>query len=419
MKTEILRRTYSVCQECKKRIPAQYIRYGQTVYLEKECLIHGKFSTKVWQGTLDFEKWCADWELHVQENTSCPENCGLCEEHKNKTCCAILDVTTRCNLSCRYCFANGGYGEDMPIQQVFDALEDMYEKGIRFLHLSGGEPTVRNDLEKIISYASNLGYEYLQLNTNGLRIAKEQGYAEKLADAGLSSVFLQFDGTNDEIYRSVRGMNLFKIKKQAIMNCDSAEIGVVLVPTVIPGINDDNVGSIIRFAFEHMPAVKGVHFQPVTYTGRYPQDKESHITIPELLCEIEKQTNGFVLKENFYPSECDAALCGFHAEFRKQGPELVHVPGTPKKCCCSSPSDNQRHVKNRWTRKKNKDCDPGSIDAFLQEFNNSSFCISGMAFQDLSNLDINRVMQCSVHVYNERKLIPFCVYHNYKNGVYV
>lgn len=415
----VLRETMSICPVCGERLPARYVRRGEDVVLERECEKHGRFAAVTWRGAPDFSQWCTGWES-TETPPDCPTQCGLCEGHENQTCCAILDVTQRCNLNCPICFAAAGDGKDMPLAEVLAALDDMYEKGVRFLYLSGGEPTVRDDLEQITAYAIKLGYVYIQLNTNGLRLAQEPEYAKRLCEAGVSSVFLQFDGTDDAIYRTIRGCDLLEIKKQAIRNCDAAELGVVLVPTVIPGVNDQNLGQIVRFAVEQMPAVKGIHFQPVTYTGRYIVDAElDHFTLPELLAGLETQTGGLVKSENFAPSACDAPLCGFHGEFRFHNGALVaqHIPDSGGCCCSPAPvSSNQKHVKSRWTRMKRGDYPEGSIDAFLQELNDKSFCISAMVFQDRSNLDLGRARRCSVHVYDRGRLVPFCIYHNVYKG---
>lgn len=414
MKEEkVLRTTWSVCPICLKRIPARYVAQGNDVLLKKDCSEHGHFSTVAWRGNPNFSTWCCCWEGESGQN--CPDNCGLCDEHKNDTCCAILDITERCNLRCEFCFAAAGGGADMPVQEALNALDRMYADGVRYVHLSGGEPTVHPDLERIAAYAAKLGYEYIQLNTNGLRIAAEPGYAERLRDAGVSAVFLQFDGTENSIFRTVRGKNLLADKKRAIAACDRAELGVVLVPTVIPGVNDKNLGEIVCFALSRIPAVKGIHFQPVTYTGRYQEYQMEHFTIPDLLRALEGQTNGLLHVKDFAPSTCDSPLCGFHGEFRMKEGKLVPLPSKAECCCGAIPapvSSSQHFVKSRWTRVPKSECAQGSLDSFLQEMNDTSFCISAMAFQDRSNLDLGRTRQCSVHVYTDGKRVPFCIYHN-------
>lgn len=412
MSQKLIRRTFSLCPVCNEKVPAEYVRDGGHIRLLKRCPKHGDTAPVVWRGEPDFEQWCCGWEGNTEANLECPTKCGLCAGHVNDTCCTILDVTQRCNLNCNICFANAGSAvSDIPLADVYHALDDIYEKGRYFLHISGGEPTIRDDIVDIVAYASKRGFEYIQINTNGLSLASDPCFAKELSTAGASCVFLQFDGTNDDIYTALRGKPLLSHKLKAIENCDAAEIGVVLVPTLIPGINDDDVGNIIRFALDNVSAIKGVHFQPAAYTGRFT--KGERLTLPELLRAIDTQTDGLIKQEYIAASTCDAPLCGFHAEFRKTSEKLTALSSRVS-CCCGAPdvSVNQNHVKSRWTRKKSGNYVPGSLDAFLKQVKDTSFCISAMFFQDADTFDVSRVMQCSVHVYSEGCFVPLCVYNN-------
>lgn len=408
--------TASVCPLCGARVPAAYVQMEDGVHLERTCPVHGTHGTLVWRGD-GFLDWCSGWRPRPEKSLACPTACGLCEDHQNETCCAILDVTQRCNLQCGFCFANGGDGDEPPLQEVLESLDDIYAQGRRYLHLSGGEPTTRKDLPEIVAHASELGFEYIQLNSNGLTLAWNPDYAMALRDAGLSCVFLQFDGTTNAIYESIRGSSLMLAKLQALENCAVAELGVVLVPTLVPGVNTDNIGEMVRFALSQAPNVRGIHFQPVAYTGRYGKacDKPSafqHYTIPELLDALETQTDGLVRRGDFAPSSCDSPLCGFHGEFQRVDSALeAH---TTRSCCCCSPDvrRNQRYVRSRWTRALVDGDEPGSTDALLKEQNDASFCMSAMVFQDEETLDLGRCQRCSVHVYDSGSFIPFCVYNN-------
>jgi uncharacterized radical SAM superfamily Fe-S cluster-containing enzyme len=328
----------------------------------------------------------------------------------------------------------------------------MASKGVTFVHLSGGEPTLRDDVGEIAAYARGLGFEYIQLNTNGLRLAEGGDYARELADAGVSAVFLQFDGTDDEVFSTLRGRPLFEKKCRAIENCGAALLGVVLVPTIVPGVNDKKIGNILRFGVEHIPFVRGIHFQPVTYVGRFPADPDGlpRITLPEVIAAMEEQTGGQVRADQFSPSSCDHPMCGFHGEFVYAEGALKPLFRTrPKERCCGSGvamtgaeavKKSQNFVRFRWTRYKGSATgqsatrEPGtgslkangpasagsvassSIDAFLDNVQRNGFSISGMAFQDEFNVELARLRHCSVHTYDDGKLIPFCarnIYHRH------
>ncbi|HCS74399.1 MAG TPA: radical SAM protein, partial [Clostridiales bacterium] len=177
-----------------------------------------------------------------------------------------------------------------------------------------------------ITAARELGCKYIQLNSNGIRLAEDESYVKKLADAGLSFVFMQFDGIDDEVYLKLRGKQLFATKEKAIENCGKYGLGVTLVPTIVPGINSMQIGDILRYGIMRSPTIRGVHFQPVGHLGRIPSIPENHsrFTLDELLFEIEEQTKGLVKAENLLPSHCDHPLCGFHGDFIIRGGKTLY-----------------------------------------------------------------------------------------------
>ena len=138
-----------------------------------------------------------------------------------------------------------------------------------------------------------------------------------LPKRGCRRFFLQFDGTEDRIYEQLRGRKLLVEKLAAIQNCAAQNIGVILVPTLVPSVNTGNIGSILHFARNRMPIVRGVHFQPVSYFGRYGElaDSLERITIPEVLRLIEEQTGGAIQASDFSPPGCEHAYCSFHCNF--------------------------------------------------------------------------------------------------------
>ncbi len=141
-----------------------------------------------------------------------PGNAVFAQTHAQSTCTAVLEVTRRCNLTCPVCFADASPGitqADATLTDLTRSLRKLFvEQGRVNLQLSGGEPTMRSDLPQVVAAAREAGFTFVQLNTNGLRLAAEPGYAEALKDAGLVSVFLQFDGLTDETYRALRGRPL-------------------------------------------------------------------------------------------------------------------------------------------------------------------------------------------------------------------
>ncbi len=448
--SDILRRTYSVCPVCLKRIPAVQALHGKEVHLEKTCPEHGDFSSVIWRGLRDMEAWRGGIPpIGEGENENCPDGCGLCPDHRQGTCCTLLEVTSRCNLSCSFCFADGGGGEDVPFDTVRDRLRALAVPGKTLIQLSGGEPTVRDDLPKIVAAAKEAGCQYVQLNTNGIRLAEEPAYVQSLAEAGLSFVFMQFDGTEDGIYRKLRGQELLDIKKKAIENCGAYNLGVTLVPTIVPGVNTGNVGDIIRFAVSQAPAVRGVHFQPVSYFGRIPSmpSDAMRFTLDELLAAIDEQTGDLVSWQSLSPSRCDHPLCGFHSNYIVMNNSTLHSLNKAQSSCCDCDSSetaadsreaaagfrettadqNRNFIATRWQRPEaeeasgnstDEQCCCGeesteieSLDGFLRRARSHSFTITAMAFQDAGNLDLERLRRCSLHVFDDGRFVPFCAYY--------
>ncbi len=430
---EIIRGTWSICPVCLKRLPAHIVKSGREYFIERNCPEHGACSAVLWRGENPaFETWGVYSPPPDNDAPDCPGSCGLCDHHLQKTCCILVEVTGRCNLRCPVCFASAGdavSGGTSPEEPSVDVLYSIFKKladsGRTFVQLSGGEPTVRDDLPEIIASAKKAGCENIQLNTNGLRLGEDPAYTKSLSDAGLSFVFMQFDGTEDAIFEKLRGRPLLEQKKAAIDVCAGNRLGITLVPTVVPGVNDHNLGDIVNFGISHSPAVRGVHFQPVSYFGRYPKapDNKDRITLPEILNALERQTGGKVKITDFAPSCCDHPRCGFHGDFvvLPKNNLLRLTAKSNKSSCCDGTSHlkNRNFVARRWKRSADDDNintgapssssgDYTDMGVFLKRVKSHGFTITAMAFQDAYTLDIERLRMCSLHVYNDDRIIPFC-----------
>ena len=246
----VLHRTQSICPLCHEAIEAFYIEENGKVFIEKECSRHGSFRALASESAEDYRRWVENPVVNIPpklaqtvgdpDDNSCPLHCGTCTNHMQTACCVLIDITERCNQHCPYCFAKSEMDDDCSGEPTMEELEDKFDLLLELgeerpfnIQLSGGEPTVREDLPDIIRLASSKGFEYIQINTNGKRLAQEEGYAKTLKEAGASVVFMQFDGTNDEIYMQLRGEPLLDLKKRAIRNCGRAGLAVTLVPTMV------------------------------------------------------------------------------------------------------------------------------------------------------------------------------------------
>ncbi len=298
--------TESLCPHCFRRIPACRVSEGDSVYLVKSCPDCGDLGkTLLWRNKpKSYQEWTRNFRT-TEIARGCPFECGICPNHKQETCSAIIEVTHQCNLHCPICFAATGDAKknDPDIHQIAGMMQSILDRsGPHPIQFSGGEPTLRNDLPQIAALAVKMGFDHIQINTNGIRLAQDLDYGMALKNAGATSIFLQFDGVSDDVYRRIRGVDLLSLKLQAIERCAELNLGLILTPTLVRGVNDSQIGAILQLAKEWIPTVKGVHFQPATYLGRFPNAprNEDRILIPEILLAIENQM-GELKVENFIP----------------------------------------------------------------------------------------------------------------------
>lgn len=417
------------------------------MYLVKHCLEHGTFRTLIWRGSVPFSTWLrpkkpsAPRQAFTIVDRGCPFDCGLCPEHGQHTCTALIEITSRCNLRCPVCFADAGDAQT-DAEPSLHRIGELYDRvlagsGPSNIQLSGGEPTMREDLVEIIRLGRSKGFSFIQLNSNGLRLAERTGYASDLKEAGLASVFLQFDGLSSATHLALRGRDLRAIKEQAIRNCAAAGLAVVLVPTLVPGINTHEIGSIISYGARFAPTVRGIHFQPIAYFGRFPQPPadSNRITLPEVIELIEVQSGGTIDRDHFAPPACEHALCSFHGNFLVREDGSLMPLGSRTACCSTGePQTIPTAVEGReksvnftarqWSlptlpMAAAGGCGCGEppapqddLDRFLARARTYTFSLSAMAFQDVWNLDLERLRGCCIHIVSPQgNLIPFCAYN--------
>jgi uncharacterized radical SAM superfamily Fe-S cluster-containing enzyme len=185
-----------------------------------------------------------------------------------------LDLTNRCNMMCDPCFMDAnqvGHVHELGWDDIRALLGDSLTVSPRrqvSVQFSGGEPTLSPHFLRAVSYARAIGYFSIQCATNGIRFAQQPELARAAREAGLRIAYLQFDGVGEEANAHRKVGNLFEVKQRAIENLYEAGVDVVLVVTVVRGVNDDQVGRVVRFAIENADKITVVSFQPVSFTGR-------------------------------------------------------------------------------------------------------------------------------------------------------
>jgi len=460
---DALAQTTSLCPECLEQVPGRYEKRAGGVFLTRECPDHGTASRRVW-GSHDHWEWASAFGPDPEY-----EGGGLAVDDDH-ACLAVVEVTDDCNLSCSYCFASSGPGGDHRSTDEIDALLDtVAAAGSRPIQFSGGEPTVRDDLPELVERARERGIDHVEVNTNGIRLATEDGYAEALAAAGVTAIYLQFDGVTSETYETIREVDLLAEKHAAIEACRDADLPIVLVPTVVPDVNDHEMGDIVRFALENRDVIRSVNFQPVAHFGRYAEN-DGRFAIDTATRLLADQIESLEPRD-MLPAPCCSAYCQIGTAFvpRDADPNVADgcaadggddVTGDTDSdannadCGCGAPDDGPgagafvpltQYVDDQlwgllsglvdegdymellagtaageeWACKTAGCCGvdvPGGVEGLFDEVVPVSFT----GFMDADAADVNRLSNCCISVpTTDGELVPFCGYNmTTENGEY-
>ncbi|MBI5756548.1 MAG: radical SAM protein [Nitrospirae bacterium] len=474
----------SICPDCMEIIKATLYPEDGKVWISKSCTEHGEFKD-IFYGNVDLYLksegfWFGDGmgveDPPIKNATICPSQCGLCNMHLSHSGLPIMDLTNRCNMTCPVCFANAnaaGYLYEPTYDQVVKMLEELVKQkpvSARRVQFSGGEPTIRPDFLKIVRKAHELGFYYIQINTNGIKTADLE-FTQALRDAGAQNLYLQFDGLSDDIYEKTRGRkSLLDYKLQTVENARKVKIDVILVPTMIKGYNNHQVGDIVRYAAKNHDVISGVAFQPVSFVGRFSQSHrlERRYTLADLAFDIERQTGFIDAMRDWFPIGCTTALSklaaalsgsptltfSLHPHCSQGSYFYIGEDGIPVPVSAFidlknflgdlielsrkiKPSRFELLSKVKVTYKLRKhfhsDRAPKGLtfDKFLKSLDGyqdqslrriysgngkdplfSHFFVAGMHFMDAYNFSVERVMRCVIH-YTDPKghLYPFCAYN--------
>ena len=488
--TRVVKVSVSVCPVCSRQIPMVVYEEDGAIWLKKTCPEHGTFRDLYW-GDAELYYYFLQWDApeYIGKGTanpntdlnyyltagSCPQGCGLCPVHKTNTVLAIIDVTNRCNMKCPVCFANAyaaGYVYEPTLEQIEQMLRTLRAQkpwAPNAIQFSGGEPTLRNDLPEIIRMAKALGFDHIEVNTNGIRIANDIDYYKALLDAGMSTIYLQFD-TIDPNNQGVWRHRLYDpkayvaVKRRVIEN--ARKIGhrsIVLVVTMAKNYNDKDIGKIIDFAIENRDVVRWINIQPVAFAGRAreytPEEiRQFRITIPDVINEIATQTEGKISKWDWRPVNWPVAIgklveaitgdpkplftnnpvCGastfiyYDEDSREILPitKVVDVDGFEKTVwdlhskavkggvwrgvAAIETLKLLRYVKHKGFRNILADF---LIKKDYESLGKVMFNVVGlgiMHFMDVFNFDVQRVQRCDIHyAVPDGRIIPFCTMNNF------
>lgn len=430
--------TRSMCPECRVIIDAHVLVKDNKVFMHKRCKEHGLFRSLLSSNAeryMDASRYNRPGTMPLDFGTEiiegCPLDCGLCPDHQQHSCVGILEITNACNLRCPTCFASSEGHDFLTIDEVEFMLDQFvkYEGDPEVVQFSGGEPTIHPDIIALIALAKKKNIKHVMVNTNGVRISKDEEFVKRLGEVG-PVIYLQFDGFTKETYETIRGIDLVAAKMKAIENLEKYGLDIVLVATIQRNVNEEEIGKIVDFALSK-PSIKGVVFQPTFYTGRHPDfDPLDVVTLPEVVDTICSKSKHDFEPSDFVPIPCCFPTCGsvtyvyLEDGEAKALPRLVNV------------DDYLDYIKNRTIPDLGEVTDAmqslfsfgavGGSDKTLKSF--CTLCnmpsdISGIRdkvkmimiqpFMDPYNFDLKKLMKCCIHeITPEGKIIPFCAFNN-------
>ncbi len=486
---KLIRYTQSICPYCYALLSAVLVERGNKVYIRKVCPEHGEIE-ELYSGDVEFFKRLERWYVegrgprHVYTYLSapCPYSCGLCPVHKSHTALANIVLTNRCDLDCYYCFFYAekvGFVYEPTLEQIEFMVKNLLRQGVTAaIQLTGGEPLIREDIVDIIKLLKSLGVKHIQLNTNGIKLArlylespeKAVELARNIKAAGVNTIYLSFDGVTPK----TNPKNHWEVPYILEVFRKSGITSVVLVPVVIKGVNDGELGDIIKFAALNMDVIRAVNFQPVSLTGmiRKAEREEMRVTIADAVKIVEELTNGSISRDDWFTVPSTIPISEF-AEFlegrfkfelsnhpqcgvgtyvyvESVGDDVTYIPITRmiditgfleylhdkahefrsggKLLIGSKVLLNLMAKFIKWSDV------PLDIKTSLPKMLYDIFTkrdyhalgvwhykflfIGMMHFMDLYNYDVQRVMRCNIHyLMPDGRLIPFCTF-NVLNEVY-
>jgi uncharacterized radical SAM superfamily Fe-S cluster-containing enzyme len=474
--------TGSLCPECTKKIEAVLFEENGKVYMEKTCPEHGDFRDVIYSDAklyLKMEEWTFGDNRGVANPAipnavDCPDQCGLCSMHTSHTVLANVDLTNRCNLTCPVCFANAntaGYLYEPGIEQIrgmLQTLRDQSPVAGRIVQFSGGEPTIHPKFIEVLAMARDMGFTQLQAASNGLMFTNLE-FAQAAKEAGLHTIYLQFDGVTDDVYLKTRGEALFEKKMKALDNIRKAGMKICFVPTIVKGINDHQIGDIIRLALANIEVVSAISFQPVSFCGRISKSEleEKRFTQSDFAQCVIDQTGICQPMADWFPlsfvapfsklitslsgnptptltphSHCSMGTYLFVDKNKQATPitRFVDVGGMLQDIDKMARGSGGMRIK-LWSKIKawnslrkhfhaERAPEGLSFERFLQtlqgltdkkfgrgemeakEFTYKTLMVASMHFMDSYNYDIERVKRCVIHYSApDGKLYPFCAYN--------
>ena len=433
--------TKSVCPMCKAVVDAELNVRENRVVMRKRCAEHGEFEALVYSDAelymsqLRYNKpGTLPLEFQTEVKDGCPLDCGLCPEHKQHSCFGLIEVNSKCNLDCPICFADSGHQPDgfsLTREQVALMLDTFVaaEGSPEVVQFSGGEPTIHPQILEFVEMAQGRGIGTVMINTNGIRIARDRRFAAEL-ERLKPHIYLQFDGFEEATHQAIRGKDLRDVKARALDRCAEAGLKVSLVTAVERGVNEHEIGAVVRHGIRH-PAVTSIVLQPVTHAGRHRVfDPLDRLTNPDVMRLVVDQVPEWFAMSDFIPVPCCFPTCRSMCYMLVDGDGAIpftrlldvdeHLDYVSNRV--NPDPDLQRAVEQMFSSSAMPGaeqallaCDACGIDLpeALKDLRENFFMIAVQDFQDPYTLNVRQLMKCCLQqITPDGRIIPFCAYNS-------
>jgi uncharacterized radical SAM superfamily Fe-S cluster-containing enzyme len=467
---QTLEKTESICPVCFQngkiqKIVAYIIEDDGKIWITKVCNKHGFFKEIYFSDVNLYKKWMkykVTGKPVPSIKTNLFDNSILYDEHNSQTILTNIVVTNRYNLERDQFFLTAnktGYVYEPSLDELKNLMQQTRMAkpvGSKSIQIIGGEPTLRDDLLKIIKISRDVGFSHIQIQTNGLKLADDIEYCQSLKREKVDTIYLNFDGVTKTTNP------LIESNKKVIENCKKIHLNIVLVPTLISNKNLHEAGKIIRFAIDNIDVIKGIHFQPIFFRNDLKvsdvERQNQRVDYVNIIQYIEKEFPNFITRNDFYPISFIFPVLKFIEIFTNDpqieisahpgcgGSTFIFIEdGKPIPITRFLNVETYMTFLKEQTKKKGplrklriasafinnidnfvnvdeaphgfnlkqilKEAALGGSQYALRRFHNRYLFIGFMWHQDIWNLNIERLKRCVIHYTTFDGIVPFCSYN--------
>ena len=433
--------TKALCPVSLKTVPAVKIKRGADVWLEKTCPEHGTFTVQIAKDARRFFDKTYDVEgkpfkAITEFKGNCGTDCGWCENHKQHICTGLIEVTDACNLSCPICYFGKKAPRYISAEEFKKRLQTLLtvEKGhLDVLQISGGECLLHPEFNEILKIALRADIGRILINTNGLKLLEDKNIFKLIKQhKDKVEIYLQFDGFDDDVYKTLRGKPLLK-EKQEILKClNDAEIKICLAVTVYQG-NLKEIPAILKLSTE-LKHISGITFQRLTKVGSAAGTKIPSVLQEDILLAISQ--SGYMKYKDIIPLPCSHENCTSLGFLFCQGKKVYSLGDYVDYSKCKTQISNRIAFDKTildYMQKNVCKCFVGKVLGSnfmldkLQAFakggasaykNMKIIRIIVKNFMDADTFDWQRAQKCCTGVsVGNGKVVPFCVHNALKGEI--